>query len=444
MKRLLFIMVLVICLSLAASNGVLAVSAPSNLKYRLWRIGDLGVYYNSPGHWINDTQAFAYYYMSLSANKPDGGSLGSTYLQFELKPMDSSFNETYDQSSADGNSVLKSVDGLADGKYKWRVRSYYDGFFGDDYSDWVNFGVGNWGEMDFGIDRQPPANITISSGTHGSGWSNKTTGTYGVGYSEPTSGVGGFSTSITKGIEGHPGSPFGSLNGTLNFNQGSGTYYVNVTMKDNAGNWSNTVHKAYYIDVDDPSFNLITSSSPTNNYVRGTVKLSGSGIDSLSGVKYISFSDNNKPLAEFTSNSYSYNWNTSKTNNGKHIITYLIMDKASNSSTITKTFYVDNYKPKTYAPYKATVKKGAYTKLYWKVLDKYTANKAYVTLKIRKGSKWVKIIKLNGGRLTTINKTLYCRYKALLSKGTYKFYVYAKDRAGNNQANAAYNYLIVK
>ena len=161
---------------------------------------------------------------------------------------------------------------------------------------------------------------------------------------------------------------------------------------------------------------------------------------------------------------------------------------------------IDSYKPRTFAPYKYYARRNsrgiARPKLYWKVYDPYTANKAYVKLKIKKrtysrtraakkayyykryrsyksrylyyrtrnrtiagryyrGAKIyfkryrsVKVyywrhVRTVDYRWTTINRTRYYRWR-LTTPGTYKFYVLSKDQAGNSQRNVARNYIIVR
>lgn len=146
-----------------------------------------------------------------------------------------------------------------------------------------------------------------------------------------------------------------------------------------------------------------------------------------------------------------YKWNRSSwityispfgAQRGINTLYYYSSDSFGNIEYVkSRIFKVDDYRPRTYASRKAIVKRGKYAKLYWKVTDPYTAGKAYVILKIKKGTRVVKTIKLG---LTSIGSTRYVKYKTLLKKGKYKFYVYAQDRAGNVQRNIAGNSLFIK
>jgi len=111
--------------------------------------------------------------------------------------------------------------------------------------------------------------------------------------------------------------------------------------------------------------------------------------------------------------------------------------------------YFDSYKPKTYAPRKYVVKRKGKRKLakarfYWKVYDPYAGGKAYVKLKIKKRvrSRYRNVKIVNYG-LTTINKLRFYRL-SLKTPGIYKYYVLARDKAGNKQRNSASNFVIVK
>lgn len=200
----------------------------------------------------------------------------------------------------------------------------------------------------------------------------------------------------------------------------------------------------YCVENQPPKINLL-SGLFNNRFVRGTVRLSVGVQEDFSLSKMLFCIDSlSSPPLGLKGNWYC-DWGTVRYRNGLHKVYMKAIDEYDlPSNIITLLLNVDNYKPKTYAPKKSVVKKGRYTRLYWKVSDSFTGGKAYVTLKIKRGRKVVKTLKIAGGRLTAINKTLYLRYKASLARGTYKFYVYAKDRAGNNQANLAGNWLVVK
>ena len=159
---------------------------------------------------------------------------------------------------------------------------------------------------------------------------------------------------------------------------------------------------------------------------------------------------------------------------------------------------IDNYRPRTYALKRAKTKRNrkkvATARLYWKVRDPYTNNRALVKLTIKKRvysrsravkkaryfrlykhyrtkyrktrnrrlrkryQKWANVYKRRYKKIkpryyrriktvsygwTTINKTRVYRFKTK-TRGTYRYYVSAKDKAGNTQRNTASNYIIVR
>lgn len=138
---------------------------------------------------------------------------------------------------------------------------------------------------------------------------------------------------------------------------------------------------------------------------------------------------------------FTYKFNTKKKNGTKHKIAFNLTDAAGNRLVYRKQFKIDNTKPKTFAPKPAKAKRNQRVKILWKVTDKYSGNKAYVTIKIKRGRRVVKTI--SSKKPFRINKLRYSLFRARLKAGTYYFYVYAKDLAGNKQQKVSKNRLIV-
>ncbi len=105
--------------------------------------------------------------------------------------------------------------------------------------------------------------------------------------------------------------------------------------------------------------------------------------------------------------------------------------------------FLDTHRPATKAPYKASVRKGQYVRLYYKVVDALpNGGTAAVTIKVKTpGGVTKKTFKL-GQR--AVNKLLSHRFRCGLARGTYRFFVYATDLAGNTQGTVGRNYLYVK
>ena len=126
---------------------------------------------------------------------------------------------------------------------------------------------------------------------------------------------------------------------------------------------------------------------------------------------------------------------------GTRTLRYFSADSYANTETVkSRTFKVDWTRPSTAAPKKTTVARYRTAKLYYKVADAYTANKAFVKIVIKKSGVTKKTIDLG---LATVNVSTYRSYKASLKKGTYRFYIYATDQAGNVQSNIASNVLVI-
>ena len=117
---------------------------------------------------------------------------------------------------------------------------------------------------------------------------------------------------------------------------------------------------------------------------------------------------------------------------------------ASGNTEIAKsiTVRIDSGKPTTTA-YKASVKKGKKVKLGYKVTDASPGcGKAKVTLKIFRGRKLMKTLKLSG--TTACNAKQSSSWKCSLKKGSYTLTAYATDIAGNAQGKVGSARLTVK
>jgi len=192
-----------------------------------------------------------------------------------------------------------------------------------------------------------------------------------------------------------------------------------------------------------PTLTLLTLNN--FGYKRGVIPLSATATDSQSGLASISFYSSGALLGSSTSSPCDINWNSAATKaNGVVEITAIATDKEGNVAQASlEKIKIDNFRPITFAPRKAVTNNKKVAKLYWKVFDPFTGNRAYVVIRIRKGKKLVKSIKLDKNIYATINKTNSFKYAFKLPAGKYRFYVYATDQAGNTQGNVASNTLVV-
>lgn len=236
---------------------------------------------------------------------------------------------------------------------------------------------------------------------------------------------------------------YGSGNGEFDVPEGvavdltSGNVYV-------ADTHNNRIQKfgiSAPVDTESPKIVQGLTTKTSGSYIKGTINLRTNVTDNI-GVTLVQYFRNSlaNVIGSSSTSPYSVNWNTKLNSNGSYYIYTYARDAAGNSSSAKTLLNVDNYKPRTKAPYSRRVKKGGQVRLYYKVADPYTGNKAYVTIKIKKGTTVVKTISLGK---KTINKSSYYLYTAKLAKGKYKFYIYAKDLADNTQYNVASNYLTI-
>lgn len=207
------------------------------------------------------------------------------------------------------------------------------------------------------------------------------------------------------------------------------------------------------VDTTAPSSLKISSTthkSSTKYYKAANVALSWSASDST-GVSGYSYTMNR--VKNTTPDTTSEGTGTSKTYtthfNGAYYFHLRAVDTHSNwSSTKRLQVNIDRYKPRTYARKKFIAKrKGgvARPRIYWRVYDPYTGNKAFVKILIKKkvNAKSYKPVKIVNYKWTRINKVRYYNWR-VSSPGIYKYYVLSKDQANNTQHNKATGYVLVK
>ncbi len=133
-------------------------------------------------------------------------------------------------------------------------------------------------------------------------------------------------------------------------------------------------------------------------------------------------------------------------NDGEHVLSYTATDSfglAQFDSTLAVN--IDTRRPTTSAPCAAKARRGKTATLKYRVADASpNGGTATVRLSIRNSSgKVVKTVKLGRkslGKMLAATFTVPRTWRA----GTYRFFVYATDQAGNAQATVAHNRLTVK
>jgi len=134
---------------------------------------------------------------------------------------------------------------------------------------------------------------------------------------------------------------------------------------------------------------------------------------------------------------------TDGANDGYHWVDYRSVDTLDNVESFhTAEARIDTQRPTTSAPEKERVERYRYVKLTYKVKDVLpNAGTAKVTIKIKtlSGS----IVKRLYPGTKKVNVRLDYRWRCTIPRGTYRFYVYATDAAGNTQSYVGRNSLVV-
>jgi hypothetical protein len=111
--------------------------------------------------------------------------------------------------------------------------------------------------------------------------------------------------------------------------------------------------------------------------------------------------------------------------------------------TATRAVRIDTHRPSTQAPDPASVQRGGIVQLSYEVGDPPpSAGWCSVRVEVRNGRGTVLFRHTSGHAHSGV---LYqTGFRCDLTKGTYRFSVYATDAAGNTQSNLAWNRLVVK
>jgi hypothetical protein len=190
-------------------------------------------------------------------------------------------------------------------------------------------GNGNSASATVNIDSVPPAASILYSGTSGTGGWYTSDVLISLNSSDATSGVAGEEIWVDGVLS--------------NIATGDGTHAVLAIITDNAGN-STTINGSVNIDTTVPFTGISTGSG----WVRGTVVIDGTSSDGTSGVAqtYISTDGGATWIPVGTGGNWSYDWDTTGTGDGAHIIQAYSIDLAGNPGPVsTLTLYVDNTSP---------------------------------------------------------------------------------------------------
>lgn len=225
---------------------------------------------------------------------------------------------------------------------------------------------------------------------------------------------------------------------------GDGTYYVHFRSTDIAGNVEAGGGTTVRIDTTPPSVS-VTSDPPDllgywiNTGILLTFAVSDAGQADRAEYKV---NDGGWQTARYTAEFLAP---LDHSEDGNYTITYRGVDSAGNVSAEQVTgFSLDTRRPAAKAPYPSTVRRYRYATLKFKIVDGQPSAKV--------GAVAFVITKLNGRIVKQLqprkwyptNTLLSYRFKCSLARGTYYFWVFAYDGAGNSDKSPARNKLVVK
>jgi hypothetical protein len=146
---------------------------------------------------------------------------------------------------------------------------------------------------------------------------------------------------------------------------------------------------------------------------------------------------------DYDHDAYDHDGDDEDSRDGAHAVTYYATDVAGNAGAAKALkFGIDTHKPTTKAPYSAKAKRYHTATLKYQVNDA-TPNggtaKVLIVIKSSRGD----VVKMLDLGYKPVNTPLAASFTCSLRPGTYTYYVYATDTAGNRQANVAKNTLKV-
>lgn len=177
-------------------------------------------------------------------------------------------------------------------------------------------------------------------------------------------------------------------------------------------------------------------------WVRGPVSLVFSADDGVgSGVDFIEY--------KIDSGDWTKGTEILISKSGTTVIACRATDMMGNvGSVVTRTVKIDRVKPEVATPKQAKAKRGGQALLRYRVTDtKPNSGKAKVVIRIKDRNGKGKLVKtLNLGQRPVKLALQTAKFKVPMrwQRGTYRFFVYATDLAGNKQVKIASNKLVVR
>jgi hypothetical protein len=190
-------------------------------------------------------------------------------------------------------------------------------------------------------------------------------------------------------------------------------------------------------ETTDPTVTIAGADSGWHNTA---VPLTFSAADAQSGVQKVQYQSPPTVPAWVDGSGYT----VPVTTQGPVVVSVQALDWCNRVGTASVTVNIDTTKPATDALNAVSVKRNKTAALKFRISEPTNLSpRADVVIKIKakKGGNTVKTISVPGA---TVNATQIARVKASFAKGSYKWYVYATDLAGNTQANVDSASLTVK
>jgi hypothetical protein len=211
----------------------------------------------------------------------------------------------------------------------------------------------------------------------------------------------------------------------------AGTINVGVKNPPPGGGLSVTTQPlAVVAETTDPTVSIAGADAAWHN---SPVLLTFGGSDSQSGLQAVQFRCPPAVPSWTTETTYT----VPVTTEGAITVDAQALDWCNRVGTASATVNIDTTKPHTDALNAVTVKKGKTATLKFRIsepADLSPSAKVVLKVKANKGGRTPMTKTLNG---VPMNARQTYSFKVTFKKGSYKWYVYATDLAGNTQANIA-------
>ena len=218
-----------------------------------------------------------------------------------------------------------------------------------------------------------------------------------------------------------------------------GTITAKAHFRTTGGDVSSVITDQIDIDRGLPTVSATRKPAPgASGWDRAPVTLSAAAHDGLSGVAGIEF--RRRGAAAWA----PYTAPFAPGDQGASTYEFRCTDVAGNVSDLSTTSVkLDSVRPRTKALSRATVRRGRYVRLRYRVVDAMPGS-GVVKVKIRIKSATGKTLKTLKCGTKPVNRALTYRFKCRLKKGGYRFFVYATDLAGNAQSRIGRSKLRVR